>query len=87
MDLKEYLALILVGAICILFALYTFPLVHNSINPCTSWNASNTLQCYTWSNTTPLSSAETGMLTLIPFVFAGAIVLIPVGLLYYILQK
>ncbi len=74
MDLREIMAGVLMATIAIMFSLQVYPTIHNAV--------------YSMSgNTTPLSSGETALLNLIPFVFCAAIVLIPVALLYVLLKE
>jgi hypothetical protein len=69
MDLRDLLVGFLFTTIAIIFALQTYPMVHNAVFSMVG-------------NTTPLSTFETSMLTLLTLIYPAAIALIPVGLLY-----
>jgi hypothetical protein len=84
MDLGKMILMLTVTLISVIFALNVYPIIHNAVDQCATYNA--TMYCTSWKNTTPLSAMETGMLGLIPLLTTAAIALIPVGLLYYVTE-
>jgi hypothetical protein len=87
MEMSEIIIAVLFTAIAVVVALAIYPTVHNAIDTCTSRNASNYQQCYTWSNTTPITGIESAMLNLIVLIFPAAIALTPIGLLYLMSKR
>jgi hypothetical protein len=81
MDLREILLAVIFTAIAIVVALNVYPVVHNSVDFCSAYNATGT-NCLTWKNTSPVSGVESAMLGLITLIFPAAIALTPVSLLY-----
>ena len=69
MDFREILIGFLLTTIAVVFALQTYPMVHNAVFSMVG-------------NTTPLNTFETGMLTLLTLIYPACIALIPIGLLY-----
>lgn len=86
MDLGKMILMLAVTFISVIFALNVYPIIHNAVDPCAQRNVSNLAQCLVWSNTSPMTALETGMLSLITLLVPAAIALIPVGLLYYVTE-
>lgn len=80
MDLREVLLAVFFTAIAVVVAVSIYPVIHNAVDPCQTYNAS--MACTAWKNTSPMSGVELAMLNLITLIFPAGIALTPVGLIY-----